>query len=125
MRKPSVKTLRTAFGIDRETACTIREAMELPQGLDSRSAEHGWAIEQAMCAISGLLDMHGVESLRADEYSDLPHDAFWWDTVALYCNAGDTYVATIVYDVLRGTFRVTSFGDWVETAERARRLRVR
>ena len=38
--------------------------------------------------------------------------------VASYVNMGDTYVATILYDIEKGEFFVTSWGDWVEEYER-------
>jgi hypothetical protein len=43
----------------------------------------------------------------------------------VYCNTGETYASTVLYDVEWDRFYVTSYGDWLETAERARRYTFR
>lgn len=57
----------------------------------------------------------GIEPIR-DPDGGL--DGYWGDSVALYVNTGDTYNATVVYDVERDAFYCTSWGDWLEAYER-------
>jgi len=57
-----------------------------------------------------LLDTCGVESVN-DENS---WDDYYANSIALYCNTGDSYAPTILYDTEMGLFDVTSWGDFVE-----------
>jgi hypothetical protein len=63
--------------------------------------------ELIMCAIDELLETFGVESLDLD------------DRLISYCNAGDTYAATICHigDGWTDEYVVASWGDLVEEAE--------
>jgi len=71
--------------------------------------------EMVMCAIDGLLDGCGVESLRVEgAYVDRYHG----DIVASYVNFGDPYITTIVLDHATGDYHVTGWGDWLEQYER-------
>jgi len=74
-------------------------------------------LDPALKEIDRLIGTHGVEAIRGDAHVD----NYFYDVVALYCNAGDTYTTTILYDTDRNRFYVTSWGDWVETAERTKR----
>lgn len=53
------------------------------------------------------LGTYGVETIENASYR----------TVLFYLNTGETYDATLLYDVEASTFRVGSWGDWVETYE--------
>lgn len=64
----------------------------------------------AMDVIDFILGGHGVEPIRDPNVLE----GYWGDTVALYSNRGDTYDATVVYDVNSERFELTSWGDWVE-----------
>lgn len=66
-------------------------------------------------AINTLLGMHGTEAIRCEW-----QNGYWCDIVAGYCNTGDTYALTVLHvrgegrwDE-RGSFIVSSWGDWVE-----------
>lgn len=65
-------------------------------------------------AINKLLELHGTEAIRGSW-----QNGFWGDTVAVYCNTGDTYDATVIE--VRGESQhhrsrliISSWGDWVE-----------
>ena len=111
-RTPSVKTILNAFGewhdFTKETAYGIRRAMK------EESRDH------AMRKINELLGTHGVEAIRCgDSYVD----SYFYDIVATYCNTGDAYTSTVLYDTERDVFYVTTYADWIETAERNKRYK--
>jgi hypothetical protein len=62
--------------------------------------------ETIMRAIDVVLETCGTEAIWGSSSCTQP--------VAEYCNAGDTYAATILYDYVAGKYRITSWGDWVE-----------
>jgi hypothetical protein len=73
--------------------------------------------ECIMRAIDAELKTYGVEPIRGNHV-----DRYWDDCQAIYCNTGDTYAATILYDTHDGKYRLTSMGDFVERFERRRGL---
>lgn len=116
-RFPSVRTLDRAFGdallrtyanLDeaRKAPARLRQAME-------NAGSNGRAVSESMQAIDGLLGTHGVECIRGADWHP-----FWGDVTALYCNTGDAYDTTLLYDTRAGTFHVTSYGAWVEAEEK-------
>jgi hypothetical protein len=68
-------------------------------------------VELAMQLIDLELDNHGVESIRHEPWWD---GQFWMDCGAIYSNTGDGYKATVLYDVRKEVFLVTSWADWYE-----------
>lgn len=73
--------------------------------------------ELVMCAIDEVLGGFGVEAIRG-RYVDRYHH----DIQAAYVNMGDTYNTTILLDHETDSYRLTSWGDWVEANERKRQL---
>jgi hypothetical protein len=71
-------------------------------------------VELAMQLIDLELDNHGVESIRHEPWWD---GQFWMDCGAIYSNTGDGYKATVLYDVRKEVFLVTSWADWYEANE--------
>lgn len=63
-------------------------------------------IELRLSAINAILDCHGVEAIPANFCGAYPR--------ACYCNAGDTYNATILFDYENDQFLLTSWGDFYE-----------
>lgn len=143
-RLPSVKTIAAHFRLapeDFEVAKKVRSALEFGsnyKGAALTKADHplateflgeheGSRVEYVMKVISHYLDLHGVESLQTytNKIRSLYFGGFGDEkaTVALYVNCGDTYDPTLLYDVERRTFLLTSYGDWVETAERKGRYK--
>lgn len=85
----------------------------------------GPELDDVMNAASAVLEeygfmCHGIEPIQLDENHELQEDKgyintfYWSNTVALYINRGDTYDATVVYDVAENSFTVSSWGDWYE-----------
>lgn len=62
--------------------------------------------ETRMHAIDGILGTCGTEAIWGRSCTQ---------PVAEYCNTGDTYACTILYDYTAGKYRLMSWGDWVET----------
>lgn len=65
--------------------------------------------ECRMVALNRIMDGCGVEVIRGRWV-----DRYHGDIQAAYVNFGDTYDLTILLDHERQTWRVTSWGDWVE-----------
>lgn len=109
MLKANAKNLLAAFpSLGRIGARQLAD--DLADGLSrgNRSVEE--ALAKADKAIGGF----GVEAIRGEEF----RRGFWTDSAAHYVNMGDTYANTVLYDVGRDTFYVTTYGDWVEARER-------
>ncbi len=121
MGVPSLKTLLDRFGDylehdygdeARAQAKRIREAL-----VDWREGDE--STDGVLKIADKILQGHGVEAIRAEG----ARDSYYMDTVALYVNMGDTYAATLIYDVPRDRWWVTTWGDWLEAEERSGRLR--
>lgn len=85
------------------------------KGTQSIRTSSGATINSMMEAINTILDGYGTEAIRQLNIATHP---YWMDTRAVYINMGDTYTLTLVYDVLTDRFYFTSWGDFVEIAER-------
>jgi hypothetical protein len=69
-----------------------------------------------MGAIDAILRTCGVECLEGNlSYED--RDPYWGNTIALYCNAGHSEGATILYNVEADKYTITSWLDFVEGRE--------
>jgi hypothetical protein len=102
-KAPSIKRLEEALNISREQAKLVRASIH-------NANLNGRSIEVAMDIIDKTIETHGVEAINQ---SDL-WDKFWCECRYLYCNAGDTYCPTIIYDTLKECFILASWGDLVE-----------
>lgn len=71
-----------------------------------RPSRHALRMEM----INEELEGFGVEAIFAE------HDALSPD--AEYINMGDTYSTTVLWDDIEGKFLVTTWGDWLEEAEK-------
>ena len=72
-------------------------------------------VEDAMQEINDLIGGYGVESISDEQ---IYVSKFWFNTVAIYVNMGDSYVTTILYDTQSDKFDCTTYGDFVEEMER-------
>ena len=75
--------------------------------------------ELKMKACDEILETCGVESIESKTYLVDDYNLY---IVATYCNTGDTYAATILFETEGEKFRLTSWGDWVETSPRRYKL---
>ena len=71
-----------------------------------------------LSAINKLLETFGTEAIRGTW-----QNGYWCDTVAAYCNTGDTYATTVLqvrpdWSGGRSRFIVTTWGDWVESNQK-------
>lgn len=117
---PTATALMALTNGDRKLALKVRRVLDgrLDPRLASKACD-AWVrqcynepsrIEQIMCAANDLLGMHGCEAIFSDSDNQWP--------VLEYCNAGDTYTTTLVYDYTKSRFMVASYGDCVERPER-------
>jgi hypothetical protein len=130
-RIPSINEIAKRIEyIDRPKARLIRKLMEAVYSGDVDALNPAeWPVRRldslakrasrALELIDDVLDTCGVESIRHESYDG----GYWGDVVASYCNTGDTYASTILFDTERDVFYVTSYGDWLEGAERTRRYK--
>jgi len=116
-RFASVKFLESVFpNLPRRNALAIRDIVkgylnprEIPEleylfGGFYNDPDRGYA---RLIALNFYLDGHGVEVIR-EEKSGMGK------IVAEYVNMGDTYNATILYNIKSQNFYVTTMGDFVE-----------
>jgi hypothetical protein len=115
MRKVTVKALLANFrDLDPKVAKELVTTMN--SGLTAKQ------VEELMGVANTALGMHGVESIKGNPKQGTFSPGSYWGhylerpTVALYCNTGDTYATTLLYDTLKRKFMLTSWGDFVETA---------
>lgn len=95
---PSIAKIEERLNLDTETAAKIRARIK--EGYEQPRHQHpSHAANAFMEELSKLGDFSGVESL----YPEKPQ--------ILYCNAGDTYADTLIYNY--ETERVT-LGCWVD-----------
>lgn len=66
--------------------------------------------EMVMCAIDELLGTHGVEAIRSETLWDRYHG----DVTHTYCNTGDMYATTVVFDCRTEEYMVTDIGTLLE-----------
>lgn len=125
-RFPSVDRIEAMTGCDRLAAIAIRRILDGRDNPEALPKVARWVaqcyhmphqVELKMAAVDELLGTWGVEAIHDTSVWDNYHG----DVVATYCNAGDSYAGTILYDVSRDAFYATTWADWVETAERNRR----
>ena len=115
-RSPSIKTLKK-FILDLQLDISAYKFKKILQGTESDNYKELWKdnyhdpteFEKIMKIANKLIEGHGIEAIRGKWIS-----YFWQDSNALYINMGDTYIPTILYDVVTDCFRIMSWGDYVE-----------
>jgi hypothetical protein len=70
--------------------------------------------ETRMHAIDQVLGTYGTEAIWSSRSCTQP--------AAEYCNTGDSYAATILYDYVAEQYRLCAWGDFVEKYERRYQL---
>ena len=83
-------------------------AKKLPHYMYSRSTKR---IDGVMWFCDRQLECHGVEAINKPGYI---HSPYWQDIAALYLNSGDTYSATLIFDIEEGALHLSTYGDWLE-----------
>ena len=110
---PSVKTLeRLSPGNGRELRRCLEDygyCRRHPAGA-ARIAEcyhppRKYDVRLSVC--DAIMGTHGVE------YISHKDDNFHESLGLSYCNTGDSYASTLIYDHSKGAYRVTSWGDIV------------
>jgi hypothetical protein len=71
----------------------------------------GFDVDNIMKFINDLIDGFGVERIKSDYYQV---DNYWYYTIALFVNKGDTYDETIVFNTEDNEFSNESWGSWYE-----------
>lgn len=66
-------------------------------------------IELIMCALNQVLEGHGTEAIRGEWL-----DNYHCDVIAMYVNMGDTYTNTIIRDLVKNMWIVSSYDDFVD-----------
>ena len=121
--------LERAWGIDRTTTLKIKEVIK-DQGIkldQFKSVQHlrkqcynpPDRITEQMEVLNELIDGFGIESIRIEDYW---YNNYWQDVIGVYVNLGDTYILTIIYNVIDEQFEFTSWGDFYESKEKEIRL---
>ena len=106
---PPASKLADVFRLDDETAERLRA--KIKAGYSKPRGEHWSHTASAwMAEVSAIGDFYGVESL----YPDYPE--------ILYCNAGDTYAPTLIFNHSTAQVRIGCWGDIVEKRRPAKAL---
>ena len=112
---PSIKTIEARLGacISHEHGeeikmSTVKQIRKILQG-----AFTYMGIDKALDNCNKLLHGYGVEAIRDNKWSNYYHDIG-----ILYCNMGDTYIDTIVFDTRKDKFYITSWGAIVENEQK-------
>jgi hypothetical protein len=99
MRLPSIKTIEKSFPyLVREDVKKIRKILE-------NYCDSPW---KCLSKIDEFLETCGLE------YIEDNRDSFRGNYGVLYCNAGDTYATTFLYDYDKGNYYISCWGDIVE-----------
>ena len=120
--------LRGFAGIDRGSAALIQSAFGVSNngahevaGRLSRAAQNGDDADRTLKMMEGLLRSyrstkltHGVEAIIDPRKS---FRGVYGQVAAFYLNTGDTYDTTLLYDVDKREYEITSWGDWLEQYE--------
>ena len=114
---PSVKTLVDRLEIDEKTARRVKDVLSGKVDLMTidgarrrqEQAYHphpGYLL--ALEACNELLETHGVEYIRSSE------DTCYEGKGLEYCNTGDPYLATLIYDAGKDSWHAACWGDLIE-----------
>jgi hypothetical protein len=121
-RAPSKKALIDRLHITPEQAETVRKLIrgELHTRDEKRFPRSNTYFDRCyhqpnrltriLECLNEALETHGVEPLGHVDFRDGPP--------AEYLNTGDTYTATLLFDHGTDTFKLTSWGDWLEKNEK-------
>lgn len=116
MRAPSIKNITESLNLTSAQARLIRALIKGEQKtLDPVlfPGVHAWVescynlpsrTERIMACINEVMQGHGVEAIDAEGIHPR----------AVYVNTGDTYTPTLLYCYHSQSFRVQSWGDYVE-----------
>lgn len=83
------------------------------------SANNHDSVDEALDFANEIFHGYGVEPIRDEDV----WDNYYGDTIALYVNFEDTYLATLLYDINEDEFYLTSWGDWIEEYEQKNNIR--
>jgi hypothetical protein len=110
----SLKAIKSYFPrMSNTDAKALKAALDGARGTKS--------VDEALETANKLIEGYGIEAIRGEAPT---YRFYYQDIVALYVNTGDTYTGTVVYDVEKQQFQLTTFGDWVEWATSRRTDRV-
>ena len=70
-------------------------------------------IDCILTACNELIDGHGTESIEVS--SELFQDRYYWNSIGIYVNLGDTYITTIIYNTVDQLFEITNWGDYYQS----------
>jgi hypothetical protein len=80
------------------------------KSVDTKIRRYSDPIRQILTAVDEVLEGYGVEDLQGGFF-----DKHYQDIQALYVNFGETYTTTIIYDLMKEKFLVSSSGVFVES----------
>lgn len=93
-------------------ALTPKQASSLARIFKATNRHNHDDVDKALEAANAALRGYGTEAIQGAW-----QDRYYQDIVAVYVNTGDTYNATVLYDVVAGKFQLTTLGDFVESHE--------
>lgn len=118
-RAPSCKRLVNSLKLTKQQAIKVRRIIHGTLNPETIEAVSSWVdqcyhkptdLELRMAAINSIIECYGVEAIPPNFTGNYPK--------AVFCNVGETYDLTILYDYSTDTFKLTSYGDYIERNER-------
>ena len=101
MRLPSIKTIAKEFPtLPREGVKKVREILE----------RYCYSPGKCLREIDKIIETCGLEYIESTE----DKDNYRKNSGILYCNAGDTYATTFLYDYRKGRYYISCWGDMIE-----------
>jgi uncharacterized protein (TIGR02996 family) len=96
------------FLSSRYNKLTLSEAAEVINLIKSKERP-----DRVMNKINNLMHGFGVEAISGDRW-----DNYFGNAVALYVNTGDSYKATVLYNIVDNRYQLTTMGDFIERYQR-------
>lgn len=118
MRYPSAKRIAQICNCDAETARAVRAVLDGSRDpCETSEATADWARACYHWPNDDDLKMHAADALLGNFGVEAIIDSTG-RALCEYSNTGDSYAGTIIRDLISGTWKVGSWGDWLEKAER-------
>jgi hypothetical protein len=114
----TLKDISTLLNVDKETAKIIKKVINGKIDPETFSDVRKWAdqcynlpsqYELIQGALNQIIGTYGTESIVEDNWKSYYHNINF-----IYCNTGDIYQSTIIFDTENGIFFIGSVGDVME-----------
>ena len=107
MKTPSLKTIKSKLDIQDSKAKRIKRIMIACSGNNPKQTSRGIEL------INKVLNCYGVETIFG-RWNKGWNSSYYCDIQAEFCNNGDSYLDTVIFDAETERFQIQSTGTWTE-----------